>query len=132
MSRAMSLEHCSDETQSPRLDNISEKNEERRDICISTTSNPIRSDNKCQFTKLARQNSRVKYIQIDSVIQAHPDERTHLTNTEVTSSDINEMNHVMNKGNRPPNKERDKPPPPSQTQLTTKNLKRQCSSVGIA
>ena len=54
-------------------------------------------------------------IQIDSVIQAHPDETKHLTNTEVTSSNINEMSHVMNKDNRPPDKERDKPPPPSQS-----------------
>ena len=27
--------------ESPKLDKISEKNEERRDTCISTTSNPI-------------------------------------------------------------------------------------------
>ena len=55
----------------------------------------------------------MKDIQIDSVIQAHPEERMHLNNTEVTSSDIKEMSHVMNKENRPPDKERDKPPPPS-------------------
>ena len=53
----------------------------------------------------------MKDIQIDSVIQAHSDERTHLTNTEITSLDINEMSRVMNKGNRPPDKERNKPPP---------------------
>ena len=32
--------------------------------------------------------SKGKDIQIDSVIQAHPYETTHLTNTEVTSSKI--------------------------------------------
>ena len=56
----------------------------------------------------------MKDIQIDRVIQAHPDERTHLTNTEVTSQNINEMSHVMHKENRPPVKERYKRPPPSQ------------------
>ena len=91
--------------ESPKLDNISEK--ERRDTCISTTSNSIQSNNDRQFTKLAKQKSRVKEIQIDSVIQAHTDETTHLTNTEVTSSNINEMSHVMNKENRPTDKERD-------------------------
>ena len=56
----------------------------------------------------------MKDIQIDSKIQAHPDETTHLSNTEATSSNINEMSHVMNKDNQPPDKERNKPPPPSQ------------------
>ena len=99
--------------ESPKLDNISEINEERRDTSISTTSNPIQSDN-CQFTKFAKQKSRVKDVQFDSVIQAHPDETIHLTNTGVESSNINEMSHTMNKENRFPDKERDKPPPPSQ------------------
>ena len=70
--------------ESPKLDNISEINEERRHTCISTTSNPIQSDNERQFTKLAKQRSRVKDVQVDSVIQADPDEITHLTNTGVT------------------------------------------------
>ena len=38
-------------------------------------------------------------MKIDSVIQADPDETTHLTNTKVTSSDINEMRHITNKEN---------------------------------
>ena len=69
--------------ESPKLNKISEKNEEHCDTCMSTSSNPIQSDNECQFTKLARQKSRVKGIQIDSVIQEHADERMHLINTEV-------------------------------------------------
>ena len=40
--------------ESPKLENISEINEERRDTCISTTLNPIQSGNECQFTKLAK------------------------------------------------------------------------------
>ena len=51
--------------ESPKLDNISEKNEERRDTYVSTTTNPIQSDNERQFTKLAKQKSRVKDIQIN-------------------------------------------------------------------
>ena len=77
--------------ESPKFDNISERNGERRDTCISTTSHSI--------PKLARQKSRVKDMKIDSVIQADPDETTHLTNTKVTSSDINEMRHITNKEN---------------------------------
>ena len=57
----------------------------------------------------------MKELQIDRVIQAHPDERTHLTNTEVTFPNINEMSYVMNKENRPPVKERDKLSPLSQS-----------------
>ena len=72
--------------ESSKIDNISEINEERRDTCILTTSNPIKSDNNCQFTKLAKQKSRVKDVQADSVIVSPP----------------------------PPYKERDKAPPPSQ------------------
>ena len=79
--------------ESPKIDNNSEKNEEYCDTSISTNSNPVQSDNERQPTKLAKQNSRVKDIQIDRVIQVHPDERTHLTNTEDTSPDINEMSH---------------------------------------
>ena len=52
--------------------------------------------------------------QVDSVIQADPDETMHLINTGVTSSNINEASRIMNKENRTPHKERDKPPPPSQ------------------
>ena len=55
--------------ESPKFENISEKNEERRDTCTSTTSNPIQSDNERQFTKLAKKKSRVKDIQIDSVFK---------------------------------------------------------------
>ena len=49
----------------------------------------------------------MKDIQIDSVIQADPDEITHLTNTGDTSSNINVMSHIMNKKNRSPDKEGD-------------------------
>ena len=56
----------------------------------------------------------MKNLQVDSVIQADPDETTHLTNIGVTSSNINEVSHTMNKENRPPDTERDKPPRPSQ------------------
>ena len=57
--------------------------------------------------KLAKQKSRVKDIQTDNVVQAHSDETARLTKTEVASSNITEMNQVMNKENRSP----DKPPP---------------------
>ena len=43
--------------ESPKLDNISEKNEERRDTCIFITLNPIKLNNERQFTKLAKQKS---------------------------------------------------------------------------
>ena len=36
----------------------------------------------------------MKDRQIDSVIQAHPDETMHLTNREVKSSNINETSHL--------------------------------------
>ena len=116
--------------ESPKLDKISEINEERRDTCISTTSNPIQSDNERQFTKLAKQRSRVKDVQVDSVIQADPDETTHLTNTGVTSSNINEVSHIINKENRPPDKERDKPPPPSQNPTNPQKSKTSVFIVG--
>ena len=83
-----------------KFQNLIEKNEERRDTFISSTSNPIKSDNDHQFTKLAKQKRRVKDIQIDSVIQGLPVEIMHLTNIEVTASNINEMSHVINKENR--------------------------------
>ena len=70
--------NSSNPCENPRLDNIFEKNEERRDTCTSTTSNPIQSDNERQFTKLAKQKNRMKDVQI-VVIQEHPDERTHFT-----------------------------------------------------
>ena len=86
----MSLEHGSDETLVNAKVVIHEihvkvqysttflkKNEERCTTYTSTTSNPIQSDNEHQFTKLAKEKSRVKDIQIDSVIQTHPDERMH-------------------------------------------------------
>ena len=116
--------------ESPKLDNISEINEERRNTCISTTSNPIQSDNKRQFTKFAKKRSRVKDVQIDSVIQADPDETTHLTNTGVTSSNTNEVSHKINKENRPPDKERDKPPPPSQNPTNPQKSKTSVFIVG--
>ena len=72
----------------------------------------------------------MKDIQTDSVVQGHPGEKMHLANTEVTSSDINEMSHVMNKGNRPPNKERDKPPPPSQNPTNPPKSKTSVFIVG--
>ena len=58
-----------------------------------------------------------------SVIQAHLDVRTHLINTDVTSSNINEMSHIMSKESRPPDKERDKPPPPSQNPTNSQKSK---------
>ena len=58
--------NSSNPCENPRLDNIFEKNEERRDTCTSTTSNPIQSDNERQFTKLAKQKNRMKDVQIDS------------------------------------------------------------------
>ena len=138
--KTMSLEQCSDETpvnakvavhvKVRNSTTFLKKKEERRDTCISTTSNPIQSDNERQFTKLPKQKSRVKDIQIDSVIQAHPDETTHLTNTEATSSNINDMSHVMNKENRPPNKERYKPPPPSQNPTNPRKSKTSVFIVG--
>ena len=95
----MSLEHCWVETPVNAIvavhvkvrnsRNISEVNEEHYDTCIFTTSNSIQSDNNHQFTKLAKQKSRVKDVQVDSVNQAHPDETKHLPNTGVTSSNIN-------------------------------------------
>ena len=77
-------------------------------------NNVIRTLMTLLFTKLTKQKSRLRDIQTDRVIQEHPDERTHLTNTEVTSSNINKMRHVVNKENPPPDKERDNSPPPSQ------------------
>ena len=118
--------------ESPKLDNISDKNEERRGTCISSTSNPVQSDNERQPTKLAEQKSRVKDIQIDRDIQAHPDERTHLTNTEVTSPNINEMSHVMNKEIDSLLKKEINHHHHLKTQLTPQNLKQQRSSLGIA
>ena len=136
--RSSSVYKISSPCESPKLDKISEKNnEECRDTCISITLNPIQSNNNCQSTKLPKQKSRVNDIQIDSVVQAHPDETTHMTevtsSTKVTSSNVNEMSHVMNKENRPPDKEKDKPPPPSQNPTKhQKSVKYQCLSLGIA
>ena len=90
--------------ENPKLENISEINEKRRDTCISITSNSIQSDNDRQFTKLAKQRSRAKHVQADSVIQADPDKTRHLTNTGVTFSNINEVSHIKNKENLPPDK----------------------------
>ena len=70
----------------------------------------------------------VKDIQIDSVIQAHADERIHLTNTEFVN--INEMSHVINKTNQPHNKERDKPPLPSPNPTKPQNSKTSVFIVG--
>ena len=75
----MSLEYCSDATtvnakvavhvKVQNSTKILKKNGERPVTCISITSNPIQSDNERQFTKLAKKKSRVKDMQIDSVIQ---------------------------------------------------------------
>ena len=116
--------------ETPKLDNISEVNEEHCDTCIFTTSNSIQSDNNHQFTKLAKQKSRVKDVQVDSVNQAHPDETKHLPNTGVTSSNINEMSHIINKENQPPDKERDKPQPPSQNPTNLQKSKTLVFIVG--
>ena len=48
-----------------------------------------------------------------------------MTYTEVTSSNVREMSHVMNKENHSPDKERDKPPP-------SQNLTNPEKSLGIA
>ena len=61
--------------ENPRLDNIFLKNEERRDTCAFTTSNPIQSDNERQFTKLAKQKNRMKNIQIDGYSSTQMKER---------------------------------------------------------
>ena len=116
--------------ENPKLENISKINEECRDTCISTTSNPIQSDNERQFTKLTKQRSRVKDVQVDSVIQADPDQTTYLNNTGVTSSNINEESHIMNKENRPPDKERDKQPPLSQNPTNPQKSKTSVLIVG--
>ena len=71
-------------------------------------------------------------MQIDSVTQADSDETTHLTNTKVTSSNINQMRHIINEENRPRDKERDKPPLPSKNPTDPKNLKHECPLLGIA
>ena len=65
----------------------------------------------------------MKDVQIDSIIQAHPDERTHLTNTEVKSSNITEMSHVMNKENQSLDKKEINQHHHLKTQLAPKNLK---------
>ena len=72
----------------------------------------------------------MKDAHINGVIQAHPDERMHFNKTEVTFLNINEMSHVMNKGNRPPDKERDKPPPPSQNPTNPQKSKTSVFIVG--
>ena len=82
---ALSSSQC----ESPKLDKSYETNEKCCDTYISITSNAIQSDNDRQFTKLPKQKNRVKDIQTDSVIQAPPNETTHLTNTEVVSSNKN-------------------------------------------
>ena len=60
----MSLEHCSDKTpvnakvvvhvKVRNSTKFLKKNEERCDTYISTTSNPVQSDNEHQLTKLAK------------------------------------------------------------------------------
>ena len=52
----------------------------------------------------------------------------HLNNTEITSSNINEMSYVLNEENQFPDKKRDKPPPPSQNPT---NLHKSKTSVFI-
>ena len=70
----------------------------------------------------------MKGVQINIVIQARPDERTHLSNTEIRSSNINEVSYVSNEKNRSPDKKKDKPPPPSQNPT---NLHKSKTSVFI-
>ena len=60
---------------------------------------------------------------MNCVIQADSDETTHLTNTGVTSSNINEVSRIIHKENRPPDKERDKPPLPSQNPTNPQKFK---------
>ena len=70
-------------------------------------------------------------MQVDSDIQADPDETTHLTNTGVTSSNTNtKVSHIMNKENWPPDKERDKPQPPSQNSTNPQKSKTSVFIVG--
>ena len=66
--------------QSLKPNKISKK-KEFRDTCISTASNLIQSSSDDQFTKLAKQKSRMKDIQIDNVIQAYLNKTKRLTNT---------------------------------------------------
>ena len=72
----------------------------------------------------------MKDVQVDSVIQEVPDEITHFTNTGVTSSNIDEVSHIMNKENRPHDKERDKSPPPSQNSTNPQKSKTSVLIVG--
>ena len=72
----------------------------------------------------------MKDIQIGSAIQADPVETKHMTNIEVTSSNINEISHIMNKENRPSDKERDKPPLPSQNPTNPEKSKTSLFIVG--
>ena len=58
----------------------------------------------------------MKYVQVDSVIQADPNETSHLTNTGVTS-------YIMNEENRPPYKERDRTSPLSQNSTNPQKSK---------
>ena len=57
-------------------------------------------------------------VQIDSVVEERLDEITHMTNTKVTSSNINKMSHVVNEENQPP--------------IKPTNLQKSKSSVSIA
>ena len=72
----------------------------------------------------------MKDVQVDSVIQAGPDETTHLTKIGDTFSNINEVSHIMNKENRAPDKERDKPPPRSQNSTNPQKSKTSVFIVG--
>ena len=74
----------------------------------------------------------MKDVQVYSVIKAHPDKETHLTNTGVTSSSVNEMSHIMNKKIDPVIKKGINHHHHLKAQLTPKNQKHQCSSLGIA
>ena len=72
----------------------------------------------------------MKDVQVDSVIEADPDEIMHFTNTGVTSSNINEVSHIMNNENRSPEKEGDKPPPISQNSTNPQKSKTSVFIVG--
>ena len=134
----MLLEHCSDETLlnvrvavHVKVQNLATFLKKFKNVAIlvypllQIPFNQILND-----TKLVKQKSRVKDIQIDCVIQPHPDDRTHLTNTEVTSPNINEMSYIMNMENRPPDKERDKPLRPSQNPTNPQKSKTSVFIVG--
>ena len=84
----MSLEHCLDATpMNPKVavhvkvQNSAKFLKKMKNVRIfvypllQVPSSPV--SNNCQLTKLANRKSRPKDIQINSVIQQHPNETTH-------------------------------------------------------